>query len=65
MRFAERGGNSEDAWGGGECGVCYKGRNEGMGRVFKKEEHEAPHTSFLDNEAAESFSQGGWRRFAA
>lgn len=39
--------------GGGECGVCYKGHNEGMGRDFKKEKHEAPHTSFLDNGAAE------------
>lgn len=64
MRFAER-GTVRTPGEGGECGVCYKGRNEGMGRVFKKEEHEAPHTSFLDNEAAESFSQGGWRRFAA
>lgn len=50
--FADR-GNGADTQGGRERGVWCRGHNEGMGRDFEKEKHEALSRSFLDNGAAE------------
>lgn len=45
-------GNSERAWEGVSVVFATRGIMKERGD-FKKEKHEAPHTSFLDNAAAE------------
>lgn len=50
-----RQGNGADTQGGWERGVWCRGHNEGMGRDFKKEKHEALNISLLDNGLQNNF----------